>query len=217
VELTPDPDALTAALLQLSEHAGLLRDLDARHRASQAETAERITALAALAGALKNTLADHAAVLDGLAGLNEQVAAIADRLDRAHPGPEACGETGGAGGGEAGYRPGGQRRFWQLEGPAREQAVARLRAWVEQVYRPGYGHLAAQLGGCWEQHPLCLYTLDWLSELWAVLYLDPCRTPDTLAGQAEWQARLLEAAAAQMTRETTRCPRHRGLTAGPRP
>jgi hypothetical protein len=218
VELTPDPDpdALTAALLQLSEHASLLRDLDARHRASCAETAERITALTALADAIKNTLADHAAVLDGLAGLDQQVAALAARLDRAYPGPDAGSETGGAGG-EAGYRPGGQRRFWQLDGQAREQAVARLRAWVEQVYRPGYGHLAASLGPCWEQHPLCLYTLDWLSELWAVLYLDPCRTPDVLAGQAEWQARLLEAAAAQMTRETTRCPRHRALTAGPRP
>jgi hypothetical protein len=214
VELTPDPGALTAALLQLSEHAGLLRDLDARHRARHAEAAERITALTALTDAIKGTLAGHAAVLDGLAGLGEEVVALAARLDRAHPAPDW---DGGEAGREAGYRPGGQHRFWQLDGQAREQAIARLRAWVEQVYRPGYGHLAAQLGGCWEQHPLCLYTLDWLSELWAVLYLDPCRTPDVLAGQAEWQSRLLEAAAAQMARETTRCPHHRALPARTRP
>ena len=42
------------------------------------------------------------------------------------------------------------------------------RAWVEQIYRPGYGQIAATLPACWEQHTLCLYTLDWLSELWSV-------------------------------------------------
>ena len=92
-----------------------------------------------------------------------------------------------------------------MDDPARETATTRLRAWVEQIYRPGYGHLAAALAACWDQHPLCLYTLDWLSELWSVLYLQPRRTAGTLAGQAEWQTRLLSAAADQMARETRRC------------
>jgi hypothetical protein len=61
------------------------------------------------------------------------------------------------------------------------------------------------LGGCWAQHPLCLYTLDWLHELWSVLYLTRRRTPATLAGQAEFQTRLLPAAAAQMAAETSGC------------
>jgi hypothetical protein len=197
MELTPDPDALTAALLQLSEHASLLSALDARHKAHAAETGERIAALTALANALKTTADGQAEILAGLTGLTSRVDDLAARLDQVHPAgeddliPE--------------YRPGAQPRFWQLQGPAREHAVARLCAWVDQVYRPGYGHLAGALAVCWEQHPLCLYTLDWLSELWSVLYLDPCRTPGTLAGQAEWQIRLLTAAADQMTRETTRC------------
>ena len=44
--------------------------------------------------------------------------------------------------------------------PTAHEPIARLRAWVEQVYRPGYGHLAATLGPCWEAHDLCLYGLD---------------------------------------------------------
>ena len=70
---------------------------------------------------------------------------------------------------------------------------------------PGYGQIAATLPPCWDQHTLCLYTLDWLSELWSTLYLDPERSPRTLAAQAEWQTRLLPAAAEQMAREATRC------------
>jgi hypothetical protein len=214
VELTPDPDALTAALLQLSEHASLLSALDARCKAHAAETGERIAALTALANAIKTTADGQAAILAGLTALTSRVDDLAARLDQVHPDDD--------GDPTPAYRPGAQPRFWQLQGPARDQAVTRLRAWVDQVYQPGYGHLAAALARCWEQHPLCLYTLDWLSELWSALYLDPCRTPGTLAGQAEWQTRLLAAAADEMTRETTRCGHapsrtSRSMTAQPRP
>jgi hypothetical protein len=108
-------------------------------------------------------------------------------------------------GDQATYQPSAPPRFWKLDGSAREDAIARLRAWVEQVYRPGYGYLSASLGTCWDQHPLCLYVLDWLSELWSVLYLQPRRTAGTLAGQAEWHTRLLTAAAEQLAQETRRC------------
>ena len=65
------------------------------------------------------------------------------------------------------------------DGTERDEALSRLRAWVEQIYRPGYGHLAATRGPCWDQHPLCLYRLDWLMELWSALYLTPERdTPN---------------------------------------
>jgi hypothetical protein len=87
--------------------------------------------------------------------------------------------------------------------------TGRLRAWVEQIYRPGYGQIAATLPSCWEQHTLCLYTLDWLSELWSFLYLDPERTAASLAAQAEWQTRLLPAAAEQMAFDATGCPHAR--------
>jgi hypothetical protein len=206
VGLTPDPEALAAALLQLSEHAGQLTTLDARQARHEAEISERITALTTLAHAMRSTLDDQAAILAGLTSLSEQVTTLARRLDDASPDP---------GSDPAGYQPSLPPRFWNLDGQARADAISRLRAWVDQVYRPGYGQLAAQLSDCWEQHPLCLYTLDWLSELWSVLYLQPRRTPATLAGQAEWQTRLLAAAADQMARETARCPHT--VTRAPRP
>ena len=61
------------------------------------------------------------------------------------------------------------------------------------------------LGPCWEQqHPLCLYGLDWLMELWSILHLTSTRGTPVLASQAEWQTRLLPALAEQMYIETSR-------------
>jgi len=68
-----------------------------------------------------------------------------------------------------------------------------------------YGHLAARLPACWAEHPVCLLTLDWLSELWQALYLRPSRGTGVLASQAEWQTRLLPAAAEQMHAEVIGC------------
>jgi hypothetical protein len=85
------------------------------------------------------------------------------------------------------------------------QPVARLAAWVERVYQPGYGHLAATLGPCWAAHDLCLYGLDIAAELWSVLYLQPRRTPGLLTAQAEYQARILPALAGQLRLETAHC------------
>jgi hypothetical protein len=107
-----------------------------------------------------------------------------------------------------GYSPAPAPKWWRLTGEDRAEAVARLAAWVDQVYRPSYGHLAATLGACWAEHPLCLYTLDWLSELHSVLYLPAKRTARQLSGQAEYQLRLLPAAADQMAAETRGCKVH---------
>lgn len=188
--------ALAAALLRLSEHADRLAHLDQRETRHNAEAADRITALTALADAIRHKLDDQAEILVGLKDLDDQIASLAERIDDVAP---ADGTS------ERSYQPVASPRFWKLDGAARAEAITRLRAWVERVYLPGYGHVAAALGDCWEQHPLCLYALDWLSELWSVLYLQPARTPGALAGQAEWQTRLLAAAAQQMAAETARC------------
>jgi hypothetical protein len=192
----PEPDALAAALIRLSEHAARLTELDQREAVHAARTAERIGALTTLANAMKDSLDDQADILAGLKDFGGSVASLAARLDEVAPAGDPAGR---------GYQPSPSPRFWKLDDQAREEAIARLRGWVEHVYQPGYGHLAASLGDCWDQHPLCLYALDWLSELWSVLYLQPLRTTSALAGQAEWQTRLLTAAAQQMTAETTRC------------
>ncbi len=103
------------------------------------------------------------------------------------------------------YQPVPAPRWWLLEGDERREAISRLAGWVETVYRPSYGYQAARLPACWRDHPLCLFVLDWLSELHASLYLQPRRTPPMLSGQAEWQTRYLPAAAELMHRDATNC------------
>ena len=92
--------------------------------------------------------------------------------------------------GDEGYQPIPAPRWWQLQGRERAEAVARLRAWVDTVFRPGYGHLAEQVGPCWEQHDLCLYQLAWLSEMHTAIFL----APERAAGQ---RGRLAHPAAAR--------------------
>jgi hypothetical protein len=209
--MTGEPEGLTAVLLQLGGITQKLSELDQRQASDTRDMKERVTALAAVVGELKGTTASHAEALAALDGLHRQVADLAAKASGHAPGD----------GDASAYQPSAAPRFWKLAGPARDQAIGRLRAWVEQVYRPGYGHLAASLGDCWEQHPLCLYILDWLSELWSVLYLAPARTQGTLAGQAEWHTRLLAAAAEQLTRETRGCAhgtaRYRTAATGAQP
>ena len=113
------------------------------------------------------------------------------------------------GGDEHVYEPSPVPRWWKLTGEAREEALGKLRGWVDQIYRPGYGQLAGTLGACWEQHPLCLYGLDVLSELWSVLYLQAGRRPAVVSAQAEFHARIVPAIAEQLMTETTRCGHHR--------
>jgi hypothetical protein len=214
-------DLLNAALIQIAEHAERIADLDEREATHHQDTGQQVEQLGERAGttgaridALTIILGRHAAVVNSLDGLDDQVAALARQLD------DLAGHSGPAG---DSYEPGPAPRWWRLTDTEREAAIARLRAWVEQVYRPGYGHLAAAPPACWELHPLCWYTLDWLSELWSALYLDPRRAASTLAGQAEWQTRLLPAAASQMASDATGCrhspgsPHHPGRPGGPSP
>jgi hypothetical protein len=200
-------DALTAVLLQITAHAERLAVLDEREATHHQQTtghlaavARELTATTDRLGEVLTTAARQAAVLDSLGGLDQQVATLADRLALLVAGQDK-GDDPDAGS----YRPPPAPRWWKLSGDEREAALARLRAWVEQVYRPSYGHLAGTLGPCWDQHPLCLFGLDWLMELWSALYLIPERDTSGLAGQAEWQIRLLPALAEQMHLETRRC------------
>ena len=156
--------------------------------------------LAALAEQLTCLDAREAAHHTTLAG---QLAGLAALLT-----PDPDGEDPG------GYEPEPGPAWWTLTPQARQEPIARLAGWVEQVYRPGYGHLAAALAPCWPAHDLCLYGLDILSALWQVLYLQPGRTPGLLSAQAEYQARILPALAAQLAAETASCahPRIPGPT-----
>jgi hypothetical protein len=189
-------DPIPAALLQLSEHAERLISLDEREDAHFRAAQHRLAELAELITALGATLQDQSAVLARLEELAGRIPVLAD------PGED--------GGDEHVYEPSPAPRWWKLTGEARDEALGKLRAWVDQVYRPGYGQLAATLGACWEQHPLCLYGLDVLSELWSVLYLQAGRSPAVVSAQAEFHARIVPAIAEQLMTETTRCGHARG-------
>ena len=152
------------------------------------------------------------AALDQLAAQREQITRL-DTREATHyatvtgllaglaarPGPAPALDDPG------GYQPDPAACWWQLSPDDRQEPVTRLRAWVDQVYRPGYGHLAAALGPCWPAHDLCLYGLDIAAALWSVLYLQPSRDTALLSAQAEYQARIVPALAAQLMTETTRC------------
>jgi hypothetical protein len=205
-------DVVTGLMLQITQHAERLALLDQREAAHIRELADRLDELAqhlAETGervdAANSLATKQAALLKTLDGLDQQVAALTARLTDMTAGNSNEG-------GQA-YKPAPSPRWWNLDGTERDEALNRLGAWVEQIYRPGYGHLAATLGPCWDQHPLCLYGLDWLMELWSALYLSSERKPPALASQAEWQTRLLPALAEQLHQETTRCEHDRPASA----
>jgi hypothetical protein len=174
-------DPITGLLDRLAGYREQVTRLDTREAEHHAEVSGQLAELTDLAASIRRTMQDHAAALAQLAGTS-QAGAEADS-----------------------YCPGPTPAWWKLATADRKEPVARLRAWVEQVYRPGYGHLAASLGPCWDQHDLCLYGLDIAAELWSVLYLQPSRNPGLVSAQAEYQARILPALADQLRIETNRC------------
>jgi hypothetical protein len=174
-------DPTTAIVDQLAAHAEQLTRLDAREAKHHATASGRLAELTGQAAAIGRTVDEHAAALAQLTAPSQ-------------PGSDADA-----------YHPQPAPTWWQLAAAERQAPLARLHAWVEQVYRPGYGHLAATLGPCWNSHDLCLYGLDILSELWSVLYLQPNRSAGLLSAQAEYQARILPALADQLRVETSGC------------
>jgi hypothetical protein len=185
-------DPITAALTQLAAHHERLTQLDDREAGHFTTLSERLTELTDLIAGLGHKLEGDAAILARFEALDRQVTDLAAHLTLHSPDPD-------------GYHPEAAPPWWKLPAADRHEPITRLRAWVEQVYRPGYGHLAAALGPCWPSHDLCLYGLDILSQLWSALYLQPERTAGLLSAQAEYQARLLPALAEQLRAETSRC------------
>ncbi len=151
-----------------------------------------------------------AAILDQLATYGEQITRHGRMLQEHAAALTELAGTAPVGAGPDGFSPEPAPAWWKLPADGRAESIARLRAWVEQVYRPGYGHLAATLAPCWEAHDLCLYGLDIAAGLWSVLYLQPRRTPGLLSAQAEYQARVLPALADQFRVETSWCAHRRG-------
>jgi hypothetical protein len=201
--MTADP--VRSALNQLAACRAAISRLDARETAHYGDLSDQAAQLAGLVTRISCALAEDTAALARLDDLERQVTVLARQL--AQP---------------AGQDDPARRRLpaappgaGDPAGAAPGDPVAALRDWVERVYRPGYGHLAV-LGPCWPQHQLCLYGLDILRRLWSGLYLhpDPASGTELLSAQAEYQARILPAIAAQLAAETTSCG-HRTVPAYP--
>jgi hypothetical protein len=197
--MTGDP--LAAVLDQLAACREHLAGLEAREAGHHAELRGQVAQLAGMVTTVSRALAEDTAALARLDALDRQVTELTRR--RARPGEGGDGD-----------QPHPAPRWHELTPADRQAPIALLRQWVEHVYRPGYGHLAV-LGPCWAEHDLCLYGLDILSQLWSALYLHPEPGPALLSAQAEYQARILPALAAQLAAETSRC-RHATATAYPR-
>ncbi len=195
-------DPIAAALQELASHHEQLTQLDARETDHFTALTRRLSELTDLITGLGHSLEDDTTVLARFEALDRQVTGLAAQIAPPSTGPD-------------GYHPDPAPAWWKLAAADRQEPITQLRAWVEQVYRPGYGHLAAALGPCWPSHDLCLYGLDILSQVWSALYLQPERTAELLSAQAEYQARLLPALAEQLRAETNRCGHPR--TAAPIP
>ena len=164
------------------------------------ETARKLADLERLVGALGTDIGQQAERTERLQALDEALAALTVKVSEVLPDEQ---------GSPGVYAPRPAPRWWDLSGEARAAEIGRLRGFVEHVYRPGYGHLAARLRPCWESHDLCLYCLDIAAELHAVLYLQSRRTVSLLNGQAEYATRVLPALADLMSTETrSSCQHH---------
>jgi hypothetical protein len=205
-----DEQALQAALVQLSELAGRIGALDQREGEHWQQAHAKLQELADLAGQLRDGQASHTQILAALDGVAEAVLEIEQRVANLEPGEDDDED--------APYKPKPARPFWNpaFTGPEREAAVAELEAWVEDILRRTFGYVATGLGGCWTQHTAALTTVDWLSQLWAVLWLDPKPSRGTVAGQAEFTIRILPQAMDQMKAETRGECAHNNARAVPR-
>jgi hypothetical protein len=187
------PAGRDAALRQGTQNPERIAALEA----ALASLAAKLDELGTAVTEVRGTITDQAEILRSVDGLKDTVDELMCRFNALFPDRDTD---------SAFYTPIPAPRFWQLQGQDREQAAGRLRSWVRDVYQPTFGHLAAGLPACWEQHTFCLTVLDVASELHAVLYLQATRNQGLLAGQAELLTRLMPALAGLMAAEAARCP-----------
>jgi hypothetical protein len=172
------------------------------------DTADKLAALERLVTTLGADIRGQADRTARLQVLEDALATLTARVAEVLPDDQGASRV---------YAPRPAPRWWNLTGQARQAEIGRLRGFVEQVYRPGFGHLAARLRPCWESHDLCLYCLDIAAELHAVLYLQSRRTVPLLNGQAEYATRVLPALADLMSTETRSGCQHHTPAANGRP
>lgn len=111
----------------------------------------------------------------------------------------------GQGGSEPGYQPAPQLRWHELDDTGRAEVLARIREWVETVYRPQFADGGRDLAPCWDRHLPCIVVLDVLSELHTALFHGYKRSPGRVATQLELLTRTAREAAAVLRLELSGC------------
>jgi hypothetical protein len=196
----PPDGVMAAAVLKLTDLAARVERVEqsAAQRigelaASCAEALAQVASLRAEAGTLGGRADGIEARLGEVGALLARMSEQIDSLTTAARDEPA-----------AAYRVHPAPPWWQPGDDRCAEAAARLRDWVDEVYRPVFGYLGAMLSDCWDRHPLCLACLDVLHEAWCLLYLPP-RDPKMVFAQLDWLTRPLLQAAEVMARETSGC------------
>jgi hypothetical protein len=190
---TPEIPELPGILLAQAQQGQKLAELSE----GLAHVDGRLGELATVLVGVRGTQAAQGELLDGLEDIRREVASLRSRFNAAFP-PERND-------GSEFYDPPPSIRPWALDAAGMVEVIAYLSEWVDKIYRPTFGHIAAKLPSCWKEHWLCITVIDVLSELHKVLWLQPVRLAGTLSGQAEFLTRLAPALAEVMATERKGC------------
>jgi hypothetical protein len=208
---TPD-GGLMAVVLRLTELASQVERVEQstdRRLAELAESCAKARTEVTTAHEEAGSLGDRAGRIEqSIAEIGTLLAQMSTRIEELARDSESV-----KGKARAPYQVNPVPPWWQPDHEQCGETVARLRDWVEEVFRPGFGHVGAKLAGCWEQHPVCVAYLDTLHEAWCLLYIPP-RDARTVFAQLDWLTRSLLQAAEVLAKETRHCsvehrdPRH---------
>ena len=97
-----------------------------------------------------------------------------------------------------------QLRWHELDQAGRAEAVARVRAWVDSVYRQQFPR-AGDIAPCWAEHPVCVVLLDVLSQMHAALYHGTKRSWGVVHNQGELYVRFGREITALVREELAGC------------
>lgn len=206
------PDQLMEAVLKLTGLASQVERVEQSTRQRFDELAAACAEALAQVTAARQEAGNLAGRADGierkLAELGALLSQMSSRITEMNdPGGPGGGQKKGNSDGEASYEVNQAPPWWQQDNEQTIATAERLRDWVNEVYRPGFGHLGKMLGDCWDRHPLCIAYLDTLHEAWCLLYI-PTRDTKMVFAQLDWLTRPLLQSAEVMATETRPCLQH---------
>jgi hypothetical protein len=199
----PPDGVMAAAVLKLTDLAARVEQVEQSAAQRIGELAASCTEALAQVASLREEAGTLGGRADGIEARLAEVGALLARMSGQIDGLTAAGRD-QPGESAAAYRVHPAPPWWQPRDDRCADTTARLRDWVEEVYRPVFGYLGAMLADCWDRHPLCLSCLDVLHEAWCLLYIPP-RDPKMVFAQLDWLTRPLLQAAEVMARETGGC------------